>query len=93
MPKKLVSPLIIAGHFDYVLRINLTPTARLTCANDGDKQVFSNGVFYVVWWFPKTDYNLEYVENKRNELLVHYEKLGVRGKKGYKSTKFKQISQ
>jgi hypothetical protein len=31
------------------------------------------------------------VEKKRNALLLYYEKLGFRGRKAIKSTKFQQI--
>ena len=93
MPKKVVSPLIIEGMYEYILRINLLPFSREQCKNDGDKQVYCEGVFYIIWEFPKRQYELEDVEKERNRLLDHYEKLKFRGKKGYKSTKLRQISQ
>ena len=92
MPKYVVSPLIAEGHYEYILRINLNASARGNCEGDGDKQIFSGGIFYIVFVCNKTEYSLQAVEKKRNELLEHYEKLGFRGSKAIKSTKFKQIS-
>ena len=92
MPKYVVSPLIAEGQYEFILRINLSPSARGKCDGDGDKQIFSCGIFYIVYVCSKTDYRLEDVEKKRNDLLVYYEKLGFRGAKAIKSTKFQQIS-
>ncbi len=91
MPKYVVSPLIAEGQYEYILRINLTSTARGKCDGHGDKQIFSGGIFYIVYVCNKTEYSLQAVEKKRNDLLVYYEKLGFRGSKSIKSTKFKQI--
>jgi len=91
MPKYVVSPLIAAGQYEFILRINLNSSARGKCDGDGDRQIFSGGVFYIVYVCSKTEYRLEDVEKKRNDLLAHYEKLGFRGRKAIKSTKLQQI--
>jgi len=92
MPKKLVSPLIMEGMFEYILRINLQPHAKGK-VDKNLKCISSQGVFYIIYEFDKNNFELSDVEKERNRLLEHYEKIGFRGKKGYKSTKFKQISQ
>tara|TARA_R110000787_G_scaffold25037_2_gene70595 strand:+ start:194 stop:472 length:279 start_codon:yes stop_codon:yes gene_type:complete len=91
MPKYVVSPLIAEGQYEYILRINLTRAAQGKCDGYGDRQILSAGIFYIVYVCPKTEYSLVDVEMKRYELLVFYEKLGFRGVKAIKSTKFKQI--
>ena len=91
MPKYVVSPLIAEGQYEYILRINLTRAAQGKCDGYGDRQILSAGIFYIVYVCPKTEYSLVDVEKKRYELLVFYEKLGFRGVKAIKSTKFKQI--
>tara|TARA_R110000824_G_scaffold6730_5_gene31058 strand:+ start:411 stop:752 length:342 start_codon:yes stop_codon:yes gene_type:complete len=91
MPKYVVSPLIAEGQYEFILRINLTPAAQGKCDGYGDKQIFSGGIFYIVYVCSKNEYKLADVEKKRYDLLVFYEKLGFRGVKAIKSTKFKQI--
>ena len=92
MPKKTVAPLIMEGIFEYILRINLSPHAKGNI-DKNIKQIASQGIYYVIYEFDKNEFKLPDVIKERNMLLEHYEKLGFRGKKGYKSTKFKQISQ
>lgn len=91
MPKYVVSPLIAEGQYEYILRINLNSSARGKCDGEGDKQIYSGGIFYIVYVCCKTEYKLADVEKKRNALLLYYEKLGFRGRKAIKSTKFQQI--
>ena len=92
MPKKTVAPLIMEGIFEYIIRINLSPSAKGKL--DKNIKLFaSQGIYYVIYEFDKRKFKLPDVIQERNRLLEHYEDLGYRGKKAIKSTKLKQISQ
>ena len=85
MPKFVVSPLIYEGHYEYVLRINLKLHARGQIDND-IKQIYSCGMFYVLFEYPKKEFELENVEKERNRLVKMYEELGFRGGKSRRFT-------
>ena len=82
MPKKVVSPLIYEGHFDYVIRFALNKKKAMEhpeCVG----LCFQNSGRYIYFHkdYMKREFTLADVEKERQKELAKYEKLGLRTKR------------
>ena len=80
MPKKLVSPLILEGLYEYQLRFSINRAAKKTHAECANFKVFGNNIYFQKAYLKK-QYTLEDVEKIRNEKVRFYEEAGLRRKK------------
>jgi len=80
-----VSPMIKAGHYDWVLRIDTPLLDNIETKLDNmfyrKQQSKTNGGYYFIYNYDKKFYTLEQVMQIRNEKLAEFENKGWRGGK------------
>jgi len=87
MPKKVVSPLIYEGHFEYLLRFALGKNAVSSHPECVGMSVCGNFIYYHKSYL-KCDFTLEDVKRERQLELLKFEKLGLRNPRSkWNSTK------
>ena len=80
MPKRICSPLILEGLYEYTLRFSINKSAKKTHAECANFNIHGNNLYYQKSYLKK-EYTMEDVKKIRDQKVRFYEEAGLRRKK------------